>query len=501
LTSSPRPEGLARGRRRPLEILRTFFRTGAAAFLLLSFAFEVSDTGSVWIMWRDAPLLAGTLAALAVLMGLGWLTTARLLREAAESGDGAAPAPRPHTRADPYNVWKEMDLRGRLRLAFAVFLIFATIGPLVTLMEGATEPVRPLQVLLVTFASGAIAASVILFGNRPVLLVAALLLFVAVERYAADLTAVLEGHPPPPPRAAAAAPVLLTPERQTDLRAQRVLIGFGAVILIASGYVMFLVLLTGEGRQRARLQTEVEIARRIQCTLLPQEGLRTPWCDVAGSTAPATEVGGDYYDYVELPDGRIAVVVADVAGHGVGAGILSAMTKSAFRAHLGHSPGPGQMLDDLNRTLCQILERKMFVTMASIVIDPATRKARIATAGHPPVLHQRGGAASFEEVRTPSLGLGMNRDAVFREIEVDCGEGDRFILYTDGVIEASPRSGVQFGADRLRATVAQSIGLSAGELAARILRAVREFVGDDVPADDATVVTVRIGEAGGEKAG
>ena len=105
--------------------------------------------------------------------------------------------------------------------------------------------------------------------------------------------------------------------------------------------------------------------------------------------------------------------MADVAGHGVGAGILAAMTKSAFRALITHDPEPATMLGHLNRTPDQLVERNMFVTMAYVLIDHRSERAQIATAGHPAVLQVRGDAHDWEEKRTPSLALGMDRLAVF----------------------------------------------------------------------------------------
>jgi sigma-B regulation protein RsbU (phosphoserine phosphatase) len=225
---------------------------------------------------------------------------------------------------------------------------------------------------------------------------------------------------------------------------------------------------------------------------LPQARLTTPWCEVAGRTVPATEVGGDYFDYLTLPGDLTAVVVADVSGHGVGAGLLSAMTKSAFRTLVTLDPAPVQLLGRLNETVSHLVERKMFVTMAYLLLDHGKRTARIATAGHPPVIRIREPDHAVEELRTPSLGLGMNRSAAFTEITISLTPGDRFVLYTDGVVETPSRTGEQFGLSRLEALAAGDPGVTPGEVVGRIFSSMRGFGGPDGRGDDATVVVVRV---------
>jgi sigma-B regulation protein RsbU (phosphoserine phosphatase) len=265
-----------------------------------------------------------------------------------------------------------------------------------------------------------------------------------------------------------------------------------AIALISLGYTLFVILLASEGRRRTRLETEMGIARRIQDALLPAGGLHAGWCDVNGATVPAEEVGGDYFDYLELPDGRITVVVADVAGHGVGAGILSAMTKSSFRSLVAADPSPVRLLGELNRTLCQLVQRNYFVTMAYMVIDPRTRTARIATAGHPPVLHFRGGEPAPAPVRTPSMALGMKGTATFAEAAVAWAPGDLFLFYTDGVLEARDRRGGEYGGERLRESVANARARNSGELPGAVIASLRAHTSSSGFADDVTVVSVQL---------
>jgi serine phosphatase RsbU (regulator of sigma subunit) len=458
--------------------LRLFFRIATPVFFFLAFSFSISPDGVAWIMWRDNPALAITLVGLSALMGLGWFLSARRLRVLYTTDIEAVTLPSKIPETNPYNIWKTMSLRRRLGLAFAVFLSFATIGPLTTLMNVPAGHIRPIQMLIATLASGGFAACIILFANRPVMLVASLGICFAIVEFNTNLSDWLS-------------PSSSTIVRQdtVDIRDERVLVGVAGIALLSSSYVMFIILLTGEGKDRLRLQTEVNIAQRIQHSLVPASGLTTSWCIAGGKTVSATEVGGDFFDFLELRDGRLLVGAADVAGHGVGAGILSAMTKSALRSQAGHDPSPAILLGHLNRTLVQLVDRHMFVTFACLVADNTTQKVRIATAGHPPVLLLRNGHL-VREVRTRSLALGMDAGAVFSELEIPFERGDVFLLYTDGVVEAASRRGEQFGTSRLSAAITSTGDRSPDALCKGILQEVSRFAGTSSLKDDATVVAV-----------
>ena len=227
-------------------------------------------------------------------------------------------------------------------------------------------------------------------------------------------------------------------------------------------------------------------------SLIPSAGISAGGALAAGVTVPASEVGGDYFDFLELPDRRLAVFAADVAGHGVGAGILGAMTKSAFRAHLVHDPSPAPMLRFLNTTLVQLVEKNMFITAAYLLLDAGHGSARIATAGHPALLHLSGDGA-ITDVRTPSLALGMNRNAAFTEVTVPCMPGDVFLLYTDGLVEAVAGGGEQFGEERLKSMLAERRRLAPPELCEALIHGAATFRGNGPVTDDVTVVAVRVG--------
>jgi len=472
-------------------VLRIFFRIAAFAFLLVTFSISVDENGTTWIMWRDSTLLAVTFVSLALLMAAGWLYSRQRLKRL---------TPGEETRADlslrdiplrPYNIWGPMPLGKRAGLAAAVFLIFGTIGPLNALLTPPDQTLRPLEIVIVTLASGGISACFILFGNRKVLLVLSLALCVSVLFSVEPIMWALSGGRFPSLKAPDGS-VTLNKEQLENFRDQRTVVAGGGIVLLSLGYVMFIVLLSNEGRQRVKLQAEMLIARKIQMSLLPSSSVNAGNAQAAGITVPASEVGGDYFDFMELPDGRLAVFAADVAGHGVGAGILGAMTKSAFRAHIVHDPSPASMLRFLNGTLSQLVERKMFITAAYLLLDASKGSARIATAGHPALLRVDGDGG-IEEMRTPSMALGMDRNATFTELEIRCAPGDLFLLYTDGVVESASVSGEQFGAERVKAMLAASRELAPPQVCEAIVRGAESFRGKESVTDDVTVVAVKAG--------
>jgi len=470
-----------------LRILNLTFKIIGPLFLAISLTFEVDDNGKLWIMWRDDPLLAATCCLLAVFAFVGWWRTSALLQARGKEG-----IRRPRIPSEQaYNIWRVMDPALRRRLAFAVFLMFATVGPLSLLMSTAFQPVRPLNIFIVTFCSGGMSASIVLFARKPLLLILAVAVFLAGNIFSPEITGALEGRPVPSVPATAGV-LTLTEVQQSDIRAQRALVGFIGAGLLACGYVMFLRLLIVEGRQRTRLASEVAIAQRIQESLLPSAGFSNVSYEISGRTQPATEVGGDYYDMIEAGSGAIVVVIADVTGHGVGAGTLAAMTKSALYAQIGHNPSPIPALENLNTTMRAVAERNMFVTMAYVLLQADGRAVTISTAGHPPVLYCGSGGLPVREIRTASLALGMARDSRFASVEQRAAPGDMYLLYTDGVVEAISPGGEQFGMERLSATLRKSSGLSAADCSAAVMAELTRFTGGNALRDDATVVCIRV---------
>jgi sigma-B regulation protein RsbU (phosphoserine phosphatase) len=242
--------------------------------------------------------------------------------------------------------------------------------------------------------------------------------------------------------------------------------------------------------QRDALVREVEMAAAVQRHLLDQHRPPAGPLDVVARTEPARVVGGDYYDFVELPGGRLAVVVADVAGKGLPAALVMPAVKIALRALVERHAGIEDLLAELNRVFLDNLPPASYFTLVLAVFDPARALLVHANAGHPPVLRLgANGAASWLRAEGPAVGL-LHEDVRFETAELALEPGDLFVFYTDGITEAEDAGGSDFGGERL-AAAARGAG-SAAAVVAAVHAAASAFRGASPPADDATVIAVRV---------
>ena len=202
-----------------------------------------------------------------------------------------------------------------------------------------------------------------------------------------------------------------------------------------------------EQRQREQLSREAHEARAIQQALLPKSSPFIPGFAVSGLSIPAGAVGGDWYDFIPLDDGRWGLVLADVSGKGTAAALLMSATRGMLRS-LASSCSPGALLGKLNHLLAEDFPVGRFVTMVYAVLDPAKRTVTFANAGHPRPLFVSGDAAQFLDAeRGMPLGLGLGD---FSEVEVALSENARLVFYSDGITEAENGEDEQYGLERLK---------------------------------------------------
>lgn len=237
--------------------------------------------------------------------------------------------------------------------------------------------------------------------------------------------------------------------------------------------------------EQLRMRDELQFAREVQLSMLPEAPPQLPWLDVAARSIPATEVGGDYYDYFRVGDG-LALVCGDVAGHGLASGIVLAALRSGFTLLRDSLSDPAAVLTRLHDLVEQTSRRRMLATTAVMVIDPAARRARIASAGHPPVMVRSNGSVRSIELFGPPLGVRL--PVKIAETELPLNRGDVFVLHSDGVYETENSSGDLYGLDRLAAVIARSPASAASELLDVILEDVNTFRGGAPQGDDVTVV-------------
>ena len=247
-------------------------------------------------------------------------------------------------------------------------------------------------------------------------------------------------------------------------------------------------LLALEVVDRLRVRDELEVARQLQHDLLPQSAPAIPGFRLAHSYRTANEIGGDYYDFLFLPDGRLALAVGDASGHGISAGLVMAIANATFKTALDLDPSPQAVLAQLNRVLFRTGTQRAFMTLFYGILDPATGVLEYASAGHPfPLLRRASG--SIEELGEGALPLGLNRSGAFPEGRTTIEPEDLLVLYSDGIPEAVGGTAEDsFGFPRLKALL---VDLSTPQqVHDRILRAVEQHLGDRQLRDDLTLVVL-----------
>jgi serine phosphatase RsbU (regulator of sigma subunit) len=244
-----------------------------------------------------------------------------------------------------------------------------------------------------------------------------------------------------------------------------------------------------EAQERERIEQELRIARLIQQTLLPKTLPELDGYDVAAYYQPAREVGGDFYDFLELEDGRLGLVVGDVTDKGVPAALVMATTRTMLRASAQRLFSPGEVLRRANEALVTDIPPNMFITCFYAILNPQSGSLTYANAGHDLPYRRHGGAA--EELRARGMPLGLMPGMGYEEKEIVLGEGESVLFYSDGLVEAHDPNYEMFSFPRLRRLVGEHDGAD-GSLVDRLLQELSGFVGEGwEQEDDITFVTLQ----------
>jgi serine phosphatase RsbU (regulator of sigma subunit)/predicted ester cyclase len=246
-----------------------------------------------------------------------------------------------------------------------------------------------------------------------------------------------------------------------------------------------------EMRERERVEQELRVARRIQQASLPNEVPTLESWQITPFYLPAREVGGDFYDFHLLSEGRLGLVVGDATGKGVPAALVMSTTCGMLQlaARASGSSSPSEVLIQVNETLLARIPANMFVTCFYAILDPKSGTFRYANAGHD-LLYLRRGSGGAEELRARGMPLGLMPSMSYEENEIVLEPRDSALLYSDGLVEAHNPQGEMFGFPRLRALVAEHGG--EGSLEGTILEELYSFVGEGwEQEDDITLLTLR----------
>jgi serine phosphatase RsbU (regulator of sigma subunit) len=242
----------------------------------------------------------------------------------------------------------------------------------------------------------------------------------------------------------------------------------------------------------SQVRKQLEIARQIQQSLLPREAIPVAGYELAAWNRPADETGGDYYDWIPLSDGRCAIIIADVTGHGIGSALLMAVCRAYARASMPNLDPLRAAMRQLNELLCEDVGLGRFVTFAVAILSPNHDEVELLSAGHGPTLVCRRASGTIETFDGDGLPLGVMPKEEFDEPRrIRMSQGDTLLLITDGFMEAHNANGEQFGMVRLSQSLASHAKGDITQIVSRIDCDVRAFAKSHPQTDDMTAVIIR----------
>jgi hypothetical protein len=361
--------------------------------------------------------------------------------------------------------WHFLPARRAAKLFVALFLVLSGVPFFVDLLAGGIYPFG--WILLLAMTLGALRVITVLVElRRPRFLVVSILMILAVFLSFGRL-----------PRQ----------ERTPEFTRRRIAIdGTYLFLTMMIGYRLFLSFTTTEGIAHVALQTELSFAHAIQSTLVPPISYKGRSLDVFGCTVPSAKVGGDLVDLVVSGD-RVFVYLADVSGHGISAGILMGMLKTAIRqAWLTQQPLPA-LLESVNAVLPAVKEPEMYATLAALRFDVSSQ-VEIALSGHPAILHYHEKTRGITRCAMQQYPLGLVAEPGYESAQVSYDPGDLFVVVSDGLIETVNADDEEFGLARLEKSIVANATKALPEIYEALMHAVSDF-GEQ--RDDRTVLIVR----------
>lgn len=368
--------------------------------------------------------------------------------------------------------WKSLPASSLVLLALAVFLTFSSIAFVSDLAEPRPSPYW--WVLVYGAYTGLIAVAYALTCTR-------FLRFLPLT-IAMNLLAIFGL-----PRLLPLYSTKVAPGTTVVQLHQRHLLDAWLVIAVVTlGYMLFFSFVSSEGTRYIRLRTETELSERVQALLVPPLNMTSVDLAVCGKSIPSSRVGGDLIDAVSL-DGLVTCYLADVSGHGIAAGVLMSMVKSAIRISLSQAEPLTELMQRLNEVLSDLREPGMFVTLACLR-STASGRLEYSLAGHPPILHYHSSTRSVSELRMEQLPVAMFREVNFQSRTIPVIPGDLLAIVSDGLLEVTNGKGEEFGLERVEKVVARNAAESLPQIVARLLEEIARFGSQQ---DDQSVLLVR----------
>jgi len=246
-----------------------------------------------------------------------------------------------------------------------------------------------------------------------------------------------------------------------------------------------------EETEKERLKQELETARNMQLAILPERKPDFPLLDIYAYLNPATEVGGDYFDYSLLNDGNLMFIIGDVSGHGISAGTLVSMSKSCIYNQIRIDHGVKKVMEAMNDMVCGALNERLLMTLCYAIFDLKARTLFYSIAGHPFPYHYSTKEKTLKELELSAYPLGVTAKASYKVKHVRYAPGDVFAFYSDGIIEAVNPEGEQFGFSRFEQLVKENSSLDAESINFNITMNFRAFQKDVPQDDDVTLVIIK----------
>jgi serine phosphatase RsbU (regulator of sigma subunit) len=245
-------------------------------------------------------------------------------------------------------------------------------------------------------------------------------------------------------------------------------------------------------RQLDELTKELELAAEVQQRLLPSMPPQIPGVEIASGITYNGEMGGDYFDFIELPDGEYGIAIADVSGKRTSAAILMSSIEVALRLNALNDQDTVKGLEDLNKVICEVTENARYATLFYAKLDIAKKKIEYTNAGHNPPLIYRKKSGTIEWLEGVGTPVGMFPEMKYSAKTLQLEKGDVLVCYTDGLTEAENSGGIQFSADEIARIAKKNSGKNAQEIFDCLMTSVIEFHGSDKFDDDLTLIVLKI---------
>ena len=243
--------------------------------------------------------------------------------------------------------------------------------------------------------------------------------------------------------------------------------------------------------EKGRLERELQVARQVQSSLMPQEMPQAAGWEFSAHWRPARQVAGDYYDFIPYPDGSLGLVIGDVTDKGMPAALFMALTRSFIRASLILASSPAHGIANANRLICQDATSGMFVTLFYALLDPSSGDLTYVNAGHNPPLLYTAGSNQLRQLRRTGMALGVEMETSFEQQTLRLHPGDFILLYTDGVTEAIDENEQEFGMERLQSVLLENRSATAGRILELLEQSLIRFTGPTLPFDDVTLLIAK----------